>query len=127
MVVGKAGEARDSGSVGEEIVDGDFVPRGGGVGHVFLDGIIDFEFAALLQEKDGGRGELLGDGAEAEFCSGRVGDAPLEIGEAVGFVEDGGLVAGDEDGAHELFCGDVGLDDFFEAGGVCVLRSGDGR
>ena len=66
-VVGEAGEAGDAGGVGEDVVDGDLRPCGGSVGHVLADRVVDVELAALLEEKDAGGGELLGDGAETEL------------------------------------------------------------
>ena len=49
-----------AGGHGHEVAEGDLVGAGE-VGEVFGDGVVDGELAALLQEKDGVRGELLGD------------------------------------------------------------------
>src|SRR5690242_13232764 len=95
----------------EQVEDGDLVPGGGSVRHVLLDGIVNLEFATLFQKKDGGGGELLGDGADAELGSWRVRDLPFQVGEAVTLVEKHFAVARYEHGAHKFVIGNVRLDD----------------
>ena len=97
------GVTRDAGSVTEELGDGD---AGAGVlavvGEIVGDAAIEFDAALgyLLENEHGG--ELLGDGADAEFDVGGVGDVPFAIGEAVAAFEDNFVVFGYEDGASEL-------------------------
>ncbi len=104
--------------MGEEVEDGDLVPGGGSVGEVGFDGIAGFDFAALFEQEDAGRGELLGDGAEAEFGGGRIGDIPLQVGGAIALAEDYLAAARDQGCSHELVVGHEGLDDFIHPGGV---------
>jgi hypothetical protein len=59
-VVREAGEVRDAGRVREDVIDRDLVPGSGSVRHVFLSGIVDFEFAALFEQEYRGGGELFG-------------------------------------------------------------------
>src|SRR5207302_5547088 len=66
-VVGKAGETGYSRSVSQQMVDRDLVPRGGCVRHAFLYRIVDLQFAALLEQKDARRRELLGNRAQSKL------------------------------------------------------------
>lgn len=83
-------------------MDSDDAPGEGYVVDMFGDGILGGEFAFLLQEEDGGGGELLGEGGDAELGLGRVGELVFAVGEAAGRLEDNFAAMLDGDGAREM-------------------------
>jgi hypothetical protein len=104
----------------------------GASGYVLFHEVAGAELAALLKQKDGGGGELLGDGAETELCFGRVGYLPFEIGVAVAFVEQDLVALSDKDCSHEALAGDIRLDDLVHtgkvwAGGVLRIKQAGGE
>ena len=100
---GEAGVVGNAGRVGEEMVDGDPVPVLLRVaGEIVRDVPIELQLPLLHELEDEHRGELLRNGAEAEFRVGCVRDVPFHVGEAVAFFEDHLPVLGDEDRAVEL-------------------------
>ena len=111
--------------MGQEVKDGDLVPRGGSIRQILLDWIVHTELAALFEQEDRRRGELLGDGPEPEFRVRRIGNIPFEIGEAVALAEEDLGTARHEHSSHERVVGDVGLNDLIHSTGV--LRQARGH
>ena len=72
-----------AGGVGENLADGDFVAARES-GNILAYGVIDAELALFLEQKDGGRGELLGDGTDGVAhvwrCRRRGGESGLAVG-----------------------------------------------
>ena len=107
----RVGEARDAGLLCEQVADRDLRPGRRRLGVVPGDGIVEAEPAALDEPEDGDRGEGFGDRADAEFCVGRVGKAPLAVGEAEALAEDRLAVERDEHCAAEAVALDIALHD----------------
>src|SRR5581483_8738792 len=93
-----------AGGHGHEVAEGDFVGAGE-VGEVLGDGVVDGELAALLQQKDGVGGELLGDAADGIRHVRRGGPGRRDVGEAEGVRVDDALIFNDGDGGG----GDAGV------------------
>ena len=71
----------------QQVIDGDFVPCRRRIGHVFLYGVVRLQLAALFQQKDAGRSELLRDRSEAELGFRRVRYLPFQVGVAIAFIQ----------------------------------------
>ena len=126
LVIRKVGEVRNPRRMRQQVEDRDRVPRRGRVGHVLFDRIVERQLAAFREQKNGGGGELLRDGAEAIFCRRRVGNVPFEVRRPVALGEDDLAAARDEHRAHEGLVAHVGLHDFLHARRVlCPARAGD--
>src|SRR4029077_1546171 len=69
-VVREAGETRNPRGVGQQVEDGNLVPRGGRIRHELLHYVVSLQLAAILQQQDRGRCELLGDGPQPELSGG---------------------------------------------------------
>ena len=65
---------------------------------VFADVVVQRQLAVLLQEQDGERGELLGDGRDVKDCVGTDAGALFEVGQAVRLLVDQFPVAHHADG-----------------------------
>jgi hypothetical protein len=125
FVVGETCEAWDTGGVRQHVEDGDLVPRGRRIRHVFLHRILNFQFSPLLEQQDRCCRELFCHGSQAEFGGRGVGNVPFEVGHPVAFAEQDVPATRHQHGAHERLVGDVRLDDLVHAGQV--LRAGKGR
>ena len=102
-----------AGGVGEEVDDLD-VAGAGELGEEFADGVLKRELALLLEEQDGRRGELLGDGADGVGHGGFGGDGRRDAREAEGVGVDDVAVLHDADGGR----GNAGVgEDFLRDGG----------
>ena len=99
---------------------------------MLFDQIVRLELAALLQQQDGGCGELLGDRAQAELSGGSIRYLPLQVGEAVALVEQRFAAACHQHRSHECMIGKIGLNDLLHAGnrvclGLFLRRTGSGK
>ena len=120
---GLVGDVRDAGRMREHVKDRDGVPRGRRVRPMLLDRIFERELAALREQQDRSRRELLRDRAQAKLRGRRVRHVPFEVREAVALAQDDLVAARDEHGAHEAPVGDAGADHGVHARGV--LRAGE--
>src|SRR5690606_17900960 len=91
--------------VAEQVVDGDAVGHLRQGGQPFAHGVFNREQAVFGQQQDGGRGEGLADGGEAEVGLGGDGDAVFHVGQAVAAAHHRFAVAQHEHGG----AGDVAV------------------
>jgi hypothetical protein len=107
------------------VKDRDLIPGGRSIREVSLHRIADLQLAALFEQQNRCRGELLGHRAQPELRVRRIGDVPLQVGGPVAFAEQDLVAARHERRAHELVIGHIGLNHLIQAGGI--LRQANAR
>src|SRR5262245_57983398 len=83
------------------MVNSDLLPSLGPVGQIRADGIGDFQFSALFQQKYGRRCELLAGGSQPKFDSGGVRDTEFVVGQAIAATEHCSALSSHQYGATE--------------------------
>jgi hypothetical protein len=126
FVFRQVGEIGNPGRVGQQIEDGNRLPRRGRLGHVLLNRIIELQFSAFLEHQNRCGRELLRDRAEPELRRRCVGNIPFKICRPVSFTEQDITASSDQHRPHERLVAGVTLDDIVHAFRVlCEARGRD--
>src|SRR6185295_12849833 len=117
-------QAGKSGCVRQQVKQGDLIPCRRRLGQIRLDGFVDLQPAALLEQQDRGRGELFGNRRDLEPRARAAWDIPLDIRQPVPFADDDVAAAGDEHGTSKGRFVDIRPHDLIHP--PDVLRQADG-
>ena len=125
FVVGVAG---NSGSVSQQLLDGDALPGFRARFKILAGLVVHRQLALLLQLQNRRGGKLLGDRSQPELRGGRVGDVPFHVRHAVPFFDQHLATLGDQHRTDKAPVLLVGFSHVVELGREgCVLGEAGGN